>query len=199
MAEGKKDLTSENLQKLDRQYEEHEKRQFSCASCRKNWWRVVPVRKPVSRCSTCNTKYNALPRDKEFGIGHHQCECGHTFPGFTSYGVTSPCYRCGREVLYEYFLTDRNNIKRKTNNDHKCSECNGMGGCPNKSAIVNASSEHVSTGSTASSVYSEAETLRDNEEYNEPGEDDRQAVQALLENISRGFEGLDIHSDTDTD
>ena len=199
MAEGKKGLTSENLQKLDRQHEKHEMRQFSCAYCGENWWRAVPARKPVSRCSTCNTKYNALRREEEFGIGHHECKCGHTFRGFTRYGVTSPCYRCRREVLCEYFVTDRDGIKRKTGNYHKCSECYGMGNCPNKMAIVNASSKHISTGSTASSVYSEAETLRDNEEYNEPGKDDRQAVQALFENISRGFEGLDIHSDTDTD
>ena len=198
MAE-EKPLTSENLQELNKQHEEHEKRQFACGRCRINWWKVVPVTKPVSRCDVCRTKYDALDKEEEFGIGHHICECGHTFNGFTRYGVTSPCYECGREVLSAFFLTDRNDIKKKTPHRHKCSDCNGLGNCPNKETLVNTSSEHVSTGSTASSVCLESETYRGDEEYDDQEDEDRCGVRTLLEHVSRGIEGLDIDSDTDTE
>ena len=131
-----------------------ERRQFACSSCDKSWWEDVLVQKPVSRCRRCRKKYDALARDKEFGVGEHKCKCGHSFTGWTSYGVTSPCFKCGADVLPK-ILPNRGDIKKTTNRRHKCEACDGKGKCPNKKAVVNASPEHESTGSTISSVYTE--------------------------------------------
>jgi hypothetical protein len=181
-----KPLTLENLQELDKQHEPHEIRQFACQTCQKSWWQEVPARKPVAKCHRCKTKYDALPREEEFGIGHHECECGHTFHGFTRYGVKSPCFKCGREVLSKYFLTDRSDIKKKTHRRHKCELCNGREDCPNKKPLVNVSSRHISTGSTASSVCSDTEEGR--AYYEDPHEEDRR--KAYHDVISEGIKSL---------
>ena len=188
MAEGKKPLTLENLRELDKEYDKHEVRQFACERCQKSWWEEVPARKPVSKCRRCRTKYDALPREKEFGIGHHVCECGKTFRGFTQHGVTSPCYRCKADVLPQYFLTDREDIKKKTQRRHKCELCNGREDCPNKKPLVNISKQHVSTGSTASSVCSD--TGGERLYYEDPHEEDRR--KAYHQVISEGMKKLNF-------
>ena len=129
-------------------------RQFACEKCQKSWWDDVPARKPVSRCKMCRQKYDALARDKEFGVGIHKCSCGRKFTGNTSYGVPSPCFNCEADVLPE-IIPNRGNIKKRTNRRHHCKECHGKGQCRNKNAVVHASSEHESTGSTISSVCTE--------------------------------------------
>ena len=50
-----------------------ELRQFACGPCDHPWWRIVPVSKMVSRCRECHIRYDALDREKEFGIGRFQC------------------------------------------------------------------------------------------------------------------------------
>ena len=154
---------------------EVECRQFACEKCQKSWWDDVPARKPVSRCKRCRQKYDALARDKEFGVGIHKCDCGHKFSGRTSYGVTSPCYKCEAHVLPK-IIPNRDDIKKRTNRKHNCKECGGKGLCKNKNPVVHASSEHESTGSTISSICTEdddrstivdpQETKRRRREYN---------------------------------
>ena len=59
-----------------------ELRQFGCGYCRQSWWRTVLKSKPVSRCRKCQQRYDALPRNKEFGIGRYHCtkpSCGRKF------------------------------------------------------------------------------------------------------------------------
>ena len=150
-------------------------RQFACEKCNKSWWEDVPARKPVSRCKKCRQKYDALARDKEFGVGEHQCDCGRKFTGMTSYGKTSPCYKCNADVLPK-IIPNRGDIKKRTNRRHNCEECHGKGQCRNKKTVVHASSEHESTGSTISTVCTEdddrstivdpQETERRRREYN---------------------------------
>ncbi|KAL5004185.1 hypothetical protein ScPMuIL_017641 [Solemya velum] len=74
-------------------------RQFGCSPCDKMWWRKVPSRKEVSRCKRCRVKYDAIPRDREWGWAKFDCHyCGHVFNGFGQVGTTateSPCYNCG--------------------------------------------------------------------------------------------------------
>ena len=53
-----------------------ELRQFGCDVCHLSWWRNVIKTNPVSRCKgrMCGKqRYDALPRDMEFGIG--RCVC----------------------------------------------------------------------------------------------------------------------------
>lgn len=57
-------------------------REFACGPCDRYWWSVVPITKAVSKCHRCNVKYDALPLDKEFGIGRYICQnenCNNTF------------------------------------------------------------------------------------------------------------------------
>ena len=149
MAEGedtKVTLTMEKLKLHDEATEERERRYFSCANCEHDWWENVPKHKPVSQCRKCETDYDAVPFDLEPKIGKHTCACGNTFTGWTSEGVTSPCYACGRDVLPEELLPPRS-IKKTTNNTHNCNTCKGQGNCPNKQAAI-PSQEHEKTEST---------------------------------------------------
>ena len=150
MAEGedtkKVTLNMENLKLHDEATEERERRYFSCAKCEHDWCENVPTHKPVSQCRECQTDYDAVPSDQEPKLGKHICACGNTFTGWTSEGVMSPCYECGRDVLPEELLAPRP-IKSKTDKTHNCNTCNGQGNCPNKQPVI-ASQEHEKTEST---------------------------------------------------
>lgn len=75
-------------------------RQFGCPQCQHSWWRNVLKSKPVSRCrrEMCgNMKYDALPRDKEFGIGRCLCSnesCGREFYAYCEASETLECRKC---------------------------------------------------------------------------------------------------------
>ena len=56
-----------------------ELRQFACGPCDNPWWRTVSICKLVSKCKQCGVQYDALERDREFGIGRFTCHCGNTF------------------------------------------------------------------------------------------------------------------------
>lgn len=82
-----------------------EVRQYGCSDDDRMWWRRVPSRKPVSKCHTCNQKYEPIPREQEWGIGSFQCLCGHNFKAFAMMDLSilglgyngrsqSLCYRC---------------------------------------------------------------------------------------------------------
>lgn len=95
-------LTPENLEKHDRKYTTGpcELRQFACGVCNHYWWRTVLKSKPVSRCrnGACrNTRYDALPRNKEFGIGRFICpndDCKKEFYGFCQATDKLKCRKC---------------------------------------------------------------------------------------------------------
>ena len=190
-------LTVENLEKHESKHEVMAMRQFACGKCQTNWWREVPAKKPVSKCKRCYQKYDALPREKEFGIGVHKCACGHSFTGWTSYGTKSPCYKCGAEVLPE-IQPKKNTIKKKTHRRHKCEACNGVGDCPNKKPLVHVSEPHISTGSTISSVVSGDDddphaSDRRRAAYGEFDEEDDDTIVDQFEDLSIGE--VDYHSD----
>ncbi|XP_052250846.1 shiftless antiviral inhibitor of ribosomal frameshifting protein homolog isoform X5 [Dreissena polymorpha] len=65
-------------------------RQFSCRACNLMWWRQVPTRKPVARCSKCWGCYEPLSRDKEWGWAKFNCtnpNCGKEFHHFGAMDV----------------------------------------------------------------------------------------------------------------
>ena len=75
-------------------------RQFACGECHYSWWRNVLKSKPVSRCTgkKCgNKRYDALPREKEFGIGRFVCpniECNRIFFGYCEAMDSLRCKKC---------------------------------------------------------------------------------------------------------
>ena len=75
-------------------------RQFACAECHCSWWRTVLKTKPVSRCkgSKCGARrYDALPREKEFGIGRCICsnpKCSHVFYVYCEATDIFDCRKC---------------------------------------------------------------------------------------------------------
>ena len=79
-----------------------ELRQFACGDCQHWWWRMVLKTKPVSRCrgsGGCGSiRYDALPRDKEFGIGRCICpntRCKRKFYAYCEATDELECRKCG--------------------------------------------------------------------------------------------------------
>ena len=96
-------LTEAALRKHDISTGVLQLREFACESCDRFWWKTVPCTKPVSKCFKCKIKYDALSREKEFGIGRYRCtNCKNTF--FSRCEATSerPCFNCDFTVRAPY-------------------------------------------------------------------------------------------------
>ncbi|KAH9488592.1 hypothetical protein Btru_061705 [Bulinus truncatus] len=109
---------------------ESTKRQFACKPCERSWWRKVPLRKEVSKCLKCDKRYEAIPREKEWGWGQFYCDgegCGVDFQGFGVMGMTkSMCHRCGFYIPVDHIIPPNKfsrNKARKTRDTH---DCNGV-------------------------------------------------------------------------
>lgn len=169
-------LTPEALRKHDILTGVLELRQFACEKCDHVWWRTVSRIKAVAKCNHCHVKYDALPRDKEFGIGRYRCtNCNHSF--FSRCEATSerPCFNCDNTVRTPY-------IHPKFKPTHRTRQpvdpttvpyippgsvagvSTGARATPYAHAarmyrkkVVNASQVHDSTGSTASTFITQIE------------------------------------------
>ncbi|KAK3576414.1 hypothetical protein CHS0354_026751 [Potamilus streckersoni] len=146
-------------------------RQFGCESCDKVWWRRVPIRKMVSRCKSCKKKFDAIPREDEWGLAKYICsKCSNEFTGYGAMGRTmSPCYSCNNlctpaEILPPF----TNRPRRKSWNVHSCIAHNCYNRTPSADSdammnlcvhpksmikslgrkVLNPSHLHVTTGST---------------------------------------------------
>lgn len=100
-------LTEEALRKHDIRHMTGpcDLRQFGCGPCDHSWWRIVPSNKMVSRCRECRIRYDALPRDKEFGIGRFQCTkplCKRQFFAKCQATDTRRCRKCKTPVKNPY-------------------------------------------------------------------------------------------------
>ena len=113
-------------------------RQFACGTCRKKWWKEVSAINPTCECYSCSSVLNAIPRDKEYGVGLHECECGHVFHGRTRAGVTSPCYKCGQDCLPK-IIPNKAGVNKRSDNVHKCATCGGRGDCVHFHEIIHTS------------------------------------------------------------
>ena len=133
-------LTEEALREHEALTSPSEVRQFSCKLCLHDWWRVVPAGKPVSRCRYCNGRYDALLRDKEYGICYFTCpNCGYTFYKEYWGNVTSQCRKCSVRVSGQYI---KNNNYRSVDSESYF-------------ALCSFSTPHVSTGSTVDTWLSQ--------------------------------------------
>ncbi|XP_068128316.1 shiftless antiviral inhibitor of ribosomal frameshifting protein [Hyperolius riggenbachi] len=117
-------LTEKNLRMFNNATENRipsNDRQFSCKQCDKMWWRKVPQRKEVSKCHSCQKKYDPVPYDKMWGIAEFNCwGCHRMFKGFAQMGCACPCYSCGTPVLPARILPPRRNNGPRTRNLHSC-------------------------------------------------------------------------------
>ena len=105
-------LSVENLRLHDELMGDVELRQFGCEPCYRSWWKRVRVRKPVSHCKICRVKYDALPRDKEYGVAEFMCPtCRHTFLGRGRVSTTSPCYKCRAECEVIGIVVGRSRVE----------------------------------------------------------------------------------------
>ena len=106
-------LTEAALRKHDISTGALELREFACENCDRYWWKTVPCTKPVSKCFKCKTKYDALPRDLEFGIGRYKCfGCNKIF--FARCEATSErsCFNCDGTVRAPYIHPKFKPIRR---------------------------------------------------------------------------------------
>ena len=113
-------------------------RQFACGTCRKKWWKEVSAMNPNCECYTCSSVLAAIPRDKEYGVGLHECECGHVFHGRTRAGATNPCYKCGQDCLPK-IIPNEAGVSKKSDNIHRCATCGGRGDCVHFNEIMHTS------------------------------------------------------------
>ena len=109
--------------------------------------------KAVSRCKHCNVIYNALPCNKEYGIGRFICpdeQCGNVFFGRCHAECKWKCYGCETVVSKPYI---------HPGNEHYQTEsmCHGAHYCRKRECLLSrdscarmlfTSTPHVSTGST---------------------------------------------------
>ncbi len=87
-------LTEAALKKHNKQNEIFELREFACGPCRYKWWKLVLSTKRVSTCHSCNKKYDALPQEKQFGIGRFICHNQNCNRTFFKYCHALQEYRC---------------------------------------------------------------------------------------------------------
>ncbi|XP_064610306.1 shiftless antiviral inhibitor of ribosomal frameshifting protein homolog [Liolophura sinensis] len=102
-------------------------RQFACEGCDKVWWDRVSNRKPVSKCKTCEERYDPVPTEYEWGVARFRCDCGRSFTGFCQRINSSPCYKCDAQVFPTAILPpSRGQGPRQSKNQHCCDAPN----CP---------------------------------------------------------------------
>lgn len=142
-------LTVEALHRHDMLTGATELRQFACLDCNHPWWKHVLRTKPVASCYSCHIRYDALAREKEFGIGRYICHvCEHTFFVWCEATQLQVCYECntvaGPPFISPRFKSVRSAAVRTGRKQ------------PPPRTILHASTPHVSSGSTnASSVITE--------------------------------------------
>ncbi|KAL3888722.1 hypothetical protein ACJMK2_001085 [Sinanodonta woodiana] len=121
----------------------------------------------VSKCKLCRQKYDAIPRENEYGWARHTCNnCGNEFHGFGAMNRTrSPCYNCWNVCTPVEVVPPFKRRRRRTRNKHSCTASNCCNRTPdaNRSGaqinfcvhplstekrVLHPSQQHVSTGST---------------------------------------------------
>ena len=139
-------LTKEALRKLDLLTGAIVLREFACGDCDYFWWKTVPRTKPVSTCPRCKVKYDALPREKEFGTGRYKCtNCNHFFFARCEATSEQPCFKCWSPVRAPYIhpkFIIRRPISEQSDEEHYV-------------RVINASTVHDSTGSTTSTFITQ--------------------------------------------
>ena len=155
-------LTKEALREHERLTTPKELRQFACRPCENVWWRVVLSIKAVSRCNRCKVRYDALPREKEYGIGRFICpndKCGNVFYGRCHADSKWKCRECETIVSKPYIHPSNEQRYRSKSRvrPHYCDECEGHGKCRLLNRVLYASTPHVSTGSTIDTWLSQTD------------------------------------------
>lgn len=174
-------LTEEALRKFDILTGASELRQFACEPCKHPWWTYVPRTKPVSSCRICHVRYNALDRQKEFGLGRYIClPCDRTFYARCEATEMHTCLKCQKLTGPPYI-----NPRFKPLPLMKITKLRNPP--PRLHKIFNASTVHESTGSTVASFLTEdlgsdicvpVETVHTmaTQDYYKPFEDDPRTV-----------------------
>ncbi|XP_043550869.1 shiftless antiviral inhibitor of ribosomal frameshifting protein homolog [Chiloscyllium plagiosum] len=176
-------LTEDNVRAFDlakRNEIPCSQRQFSCLDCDRSWWREVPERKQVSRCRYCKRRYDAVPRDNEWGLAMYICQnCSHSFRGYGQMGVPAPCYRCRSIVFPIQIIPPEQNQFRPDNRSRNTHGCCAEDCCNRQEPYVPGthcvhprtrqirglpkvlcpSQTHESTGSTVASCVSQSSSM----------------------------------------
>ena len=142
-------------------------RQFACERCDNVWWRVVSFDKAVSRCKRCKIRYDALPRESEYGIGLFTCDCGNEFKSKCTAQSSCPCFQCGAQVSKPYIHPSfrHDDDRPRSSRKHYCDLCQGRHHCPTFKKVVYPSTPHDSTGSTLSTFLSQIDFNGDDAPY----------------------------------
>lgn len=138
-------------------------RQFACRPCDSVWWRRVPGRKTVSKCHRCRIRYDAVPKESEWGVAEFTCgNCGNVFKGFGQMNNTfSPCYVCNDIAQPSKIFPKMRPSGERRRHTHSCYASNCFnradgdilpGICVHPKSlgrkVVTPSDQHISSGST---------------------------------------------------
>ena len=109
------------------------------------------IYKPVSKCRECGIRYNALEREKEFGIGRFTCLCDNVFYAKCEATDSRQCHWCKKDVSNPY-IHPKFKRRPKPSQPHfyPVSAANPSLRGPR---VINASIPHDSTGSTLASTF----------------------------------------------
>lgn len=143
-------LTEAALRKFNVLTGSYQLRQFACRPCDHPWWKCVAQTKPVSTCKSCCVAYNALDREKEFGIGRYLClDCDHAFYARCDATQERICFKCNKLTGPPYI-----NPRFKPETSLRPRRIPLGGPAPPARMycrVINASTRHFSTGSTVGS------------------------------------------------
>lgn len=143
-------LSAEMLVKHDKKHAAHTiDKCFGCIACKFMFWQLVFEYKQVGKCKSCNTKYDPVPKENEFGYGHFECKCGaHWTNGKSLWKVAQICKSCSAKVYASSVgpWPANHGMKRNSRNQHQCEWCES-GKCKH---YFFPSKVHDSTGSTIS-------------------------------------------------
>lgn len=149
-------LTEAALRKHDILIGSSELRQFACGPCNRPWWTFVPRTKPVSHCQNCYVRYDALERNKEFGIGRYICvPCEHTFYARCEATEKHICFKCQKLVGPPFISPRLKPVIKWRPPESRFPYRRSTFVFPHVLQVINFSKPHDSTGSTVATFLTQ--------------------------------------------
>ncbi len=126
--------------------------------------------KLVSKCRECGVRYNALDREREFGIGRFTCPCGNVFYARCQATDSHRCRGCKSDISNPYIHPK---FKRRPRPSQP--HFYPISGHPRVHGprVINASTPHDSTGFTCSTFLTQWDEMSEYVDLDSDDSDDQ--------------------------